>query len=470
MIKSVSVLLILLYSSSRSMAGETNSFDNARAVFAPMAGVVGIYDYYDQANISRNPAVMSLQSNKWEASSGMDASFGLMERTIPASIGYMGRPSAGGAWGFGIHFAYTTVEPFKAFDIMGNEGSMIEPRASVGGGVLAYQRGRYTFGLGVGGVALNYAGTHISGGTGLIFNVGTLVDFDGGNVGASFGAQVGENMAKIQDISLGGSYKVERFFKGSLNANVEYPWVGSDSAAAVPPMKTVFGVLWNAHKALDLGMGIIGLPMRDNGIALSFGLGAHLSGIKFSYSVEAPLVAGPGLAHRLGLSWAFGQERTFEEAAEEQVPVQAIAQPATAASGDKPTLAIADLDPQNVSSGDAAVIADMLRTEMVKQGIFSVIEKSNMEKVLSEQSFQQTGCTSSECAVKIGKILNARYLIVGSFGKLMGEYIISFRMVDVETANVVYSDNAKNLSTQSQVSDAVSKMATRLGKAMKLKK
>jgi hypothetical protein len=45
-----------------------------------------------------------------------------------------------------------------------------------------------------------------------------------------------------------------------------------------------------------------------------------------------------------------------------------------------------------------------------------------MEKILAESSFQQTGCTSSECAVQIGKILNVKHMIVGSLSKLMDTY------------------------------------------------
>ena len=53
----------------------------------------------------------------------------------------------------------------------------------------------------------------------------------------------------------------------------------------------------------------------------------------------------------------------------------------------------------------------------------------------------------------------------GSFGKLMDQYLVTFRMVETETAKVVYSDAARQLSTQQQVYEAISAMTARLGKA-----
>jgi curli biogenesis system outer membrane secretion channel CsgG len=77
----------------------------------------------------------------------------------------------------------------------------------------------------------------------------------------------------------------------------------------------------------------------------------------------------------------------------------------------------------------------------VKSGRFNVIEKNNMDKVLAEQGFQQTGCSSAECAVAIGKILNVKMMAVGSCGQLLGKYIITMNIVDVESAKIVFSDD-----------------------------
>jgi TolB-like protein len=117
------------------------------------------------------------------------------------------------------------------------------------------------------------------------------------------------------------------------------------------------------------------------------------------------------------------------------------AKPAEPPSGGM-NVAVADLSAQGVSASDAAVITDMIRSVIVKFGKFNVVEKANMDRILSEQAFQQTGCTSEECAVKLGKLLNVNRMVVGSFGKLLTRYVVNVRVVNVENGKVLFSDEA----------------------------
>jgi curli biogenesis system outer membrane secretion channel CsgG len=103
----------------------------------------------------------------------------------------------------------------------------------------------------------------------------------------------------------------------------------------------------------------------------------------------------------------------------------------------------------------------MLRGELVQTGVFRVVETANMDKVLAEQAFQQTGCTSQECAVRLGKILNVKRMIVGSFGKLLGRYILSVRIVSVESGEVVQADEARG-DTIDQLETSLKALAARL--------
>lgn len=53
-----------------------------------------------------------------------------------------------------------------------------------------------------------------------------------------------------------------------------------------------------------------------------------------------------------------------------------------------------------------------------------------------EQQFQQTGCTESACAVKLGKLLNMQKMIYGSFMKAGTSYFIAIEVIDVETGKI----------------------------------
>jgi TolB-like protein len=55
---------------------------------------------------------------------------------------------------------------------------------------------------------------------------------------------------------------------------------------------------------------------------------------------------------------------------------------------------------------------------------------------MEEVQFQQTGCTSAECAIQIGKVLAVKKMVVGTVSRLGKKYFITVRMVDVETSQI----------------------------------
>ncbi len=105
-------------------------------------------------------------------------------------------------------------------------------------------------------------------------------------------------------------------------------------------------------------------------------------------------------------------------------------------------LAVAELTAEGVSGSDASAIANLLREALVRTGAFVVVEKKGMDKILAEQAFQSTGCTAQDCAVKLGRILNVQRMVVGSCGRLLGKYLVSIRVVSVESGAVVWADKA----------------------------
>ncbi|MEK6647102.1 MAG: CsgG/HfaB family protein [Candidatus Firestonebacteria bacterium] len=106
---------------------------------------------------------------------------------------------------------------------------------------------------------------------------------------------------------------------------------------------------------------------------------------------------------------------------------------------DKLQIAIIDLEPQNISAITSSVISDFLRNDLFDTKKFIVVERTRMENILKEQTFQRTGCTTTECAIEVGKILNVEQMLVGSVSKLNDTYYINVRVVDVATGEVKLS-------------------------------
>jgi hypothetical protein len=102
-------------------------------------------------------------------------------------------------------------------------------------------------------------------------------------------------------------------------------------------------------------------------------------------------------------------------------------------------LRIALLDFTNtggLSKQETTTLGNRLRSMLVKTNAFVVIERGQMDDILNEQGFQQTGCTTTECAVEMGRMLNVQKMMSGTIGKLGATYTIDLSLIDVETAQI----------------------------------
>ncbi|MEK6793391.1 MAG: CsgG/HfaB family protein [Spirochaetota bacterium] len=106
-------------------------------------------------------------------------------------------------------------------------------------------------------------------------------------------------------------------------------------------------------------------------------------------------------------------------------------------SAQRTRVGILPFQAKGVSASDADVVSELFRNAVVDNGQFDVLDRNNMGAILKEQEFQKSGCTESECAVKIGRVLNMQYMFYGSLMKLGDSYIVSVGLADVETSKIV---------------------------------
>ena len=100
------------------------------------------------------------------------------------------------------------------------------------------------------------------------------------------------------------------------------------------------------------------------------------------------------------------------------------------------TVAVLDLEGRGISQLEAQTLSDRLSTSISKTGVVRLVERNLMEEILTEQGFQQTGCTSDECAVEVGQLLGVQYMVSGAIGKIGDTYTIDAKLVSVETGVV----------------------------------
>jgi curli biogenesis system outer membrane secretion channel CsgG len=90
-----------------------------------------------------------------------------------------------------------------------------------------------------------------------------------------------------------------------------------------------------------------------------------------------------------------------------------------------------------ITEGESALISDRLRGELFNTGKANVMERDQMQEILKEQGFQQSGtCTDEACLVQMGQMLGVEALVSGSIGKLGSMYLVNLRVIDVKTGKI----------------------------------
>ena len=108
----------------------------------------------------------------------------------------------------------------------------------------------------------------------------------------------------------------------------------------------------------------------------------------------------------------------------------------------KPTIAILDFESQVIEDSDVKTLSERMRTEIGNTNAVRLIERKAVEKIMAEQGFQQSGCTSDECAAEVGQLLGVQFMISGAIGKMGDKYTIDCKMFSVETGETVRAKNA----------------------------
>jgi len=100
-------------------------------------------------------------------------------------------------------------------------------------------------------------------------------------------------------------------------------------------------------------------------------------------------------------------------------------------------ISILDLSGEGLSSAQTNACFNQLETSLIESKRFVVIEKNSREDLLQEQKEQLQGCFDEGCAVDVGKMIGADYLVLGSIINLQGLYQINIKIVDIEKGDVL---------------------------------
>jgi len=152
-------------------------------------------------------------------------------------------------------------------------------------------------------------------------------------------------------------------------------------------------------------------------------------------------------------------------------PQQAVkpAEPVLAEKITGPRLRIAVVEFENKTVygtrlGTAA--ADILVTELARTNRFILIERQKLERVMAEQKLGLTGAVEASSAAQMGRVLGAAAIVTGAVSqygfkttgndvllmeskKQQAEAAVDVRIIDAETAQILYAESGKGTAQSS---------------------
>src|SRR5262249_25814551 len=118
---------------------------------------------------------------------------------------------------------------------------------------------------------------------------------------------------------------------------------------------------------------------------------------------------------------------------------------AAAAAAEAPTVAVLYFDYEGKDAELALLkkgLAQMLISDLLGNESIRVVEHDRLQEVIAELKLQATNKIDQATAVKAGKLLGARYLVLGGYFDVMKSFRADAGVVEVETGRVLYSSGA----------------------------
>jgi len=100
----------------------------------------------------------------------------------------------------------------------------------------------------------------------------------------------------------------------------------------------------------------------------------------------------------------------------------------------KPMVAVSDFSAAGIKKSEAALMTSRFQSALARTGSFTVLERAQMESILAEQGFQQSGaCDAENCRIQMGRLLGVDYLLAGEVGQIGNRFVVTVRFLDVGT-------------------------------------
>ena len=102
-------------------------------------------------------------------------------------------------------------------------------------------------------------------------------------------------------------------------------------------------------------------------------------------------------------------------------------------------------------------LQQMLMTELAVGDQLRLVERSRLRQLLEEQDLGASGRVDANTAARLGQLVGARYMVLGGFTDLYGDFRIDARVVDVQSGEIVKTERVRD--NRSKIYDLVVDLA-----------
>jgi TolB-like protein len=107
-------------------------------------------------------------------------------------------------------------------------------------------------------------------------------------------------------------------------------------------------------------------------------------------------------------------------------------------------------------------IAGMMISELSQNPAARVVERQEIQRLLDEQNLGAQGRVDPQTAAKVGKLVGARYTVLGTFIDFYGDFRVDVRLVNTETGEIVKTESER--MQRDHMFDIIRNIAARLMK------
>ncbi len=120
------------------------------------------------------------------------------------------------------------------------------------------------------------------------------------------------------------------------------------------------------------------------------------------------------------------------------------------AQSSNPTLAVIGID-SKVVRNDGTAIDYMVRLEIEKTNLYSLMDKYDMNEAIAKNNFVVQGCYGKSCVVAAGKMLNVDKMVTGSVEQFGSKVVITLKLINVKTEIVEKANTTEFIDVENEL-------------------